>query len=76
MPSYVLVCEKCGRALEEAIMTVADREAARCPDDTCLGKLTNDYSRMDGMNFQLKGGDWPSKEGRLASKILKERHLD
>lgn len=72
MPCYVLVCLECDRPLAEAVMSMQEREEARCPDDGCGGKLTNDYSRMRTTNFTLKGGGWPSKELALENQILKE----
>jgi predicted nucleic acid-binding Zn ribbon protein len=71
MPLYALICEKCGRALEETVMKISERDSARCPDKKCRGKLTNDYTRHETSNFQLKGGDWPSKNFKLEKAIMR-----
>ena len=49
-----------------------DRDELHCTNCGCFGSLINDYDRMDSTSFQLNGTGWPGKDGRLASKIMKE----
>lgn len=75
MPLYALVCTKCGRQLPETVMTIPQREKARCPDKKCRGKLTNDYGRHETSNFALKG-EFPGKSIKLENQIMRERYKD
>jgi len=73
MPTYVLFCTECNLPLKgEVTCSMQDRDELHCTNCGCFGSLINDYDRMDSTSFQLNGKGWPGKDGRLASKIMKE----